>query len=186
MIFTSDNGPHKEGGADPDYFNSNAEYKGYKRDLYEGGIRVPMIAVWPGKIEKGSTTEHISAFWDIMPTIADIINSDMPENIDGISFLPTLLNKGEQKNHEYLYWEFHEGGGRMAVRQGKWKAVRYNVFKNPDSQVELYDLSTDIGEENDVAEQHPEIASALNEIMKKARTPSDVFNFASKTFLKDD
>ncbi|MEM6804436.1 MAG: arylsulfatase, partial [Bacteroidota bacterium] len=131
IIFTSDNGPHKEGGADPDYFDSNGIFKGYKRDLYEGGIRVPMIAKWTGKIKAGSASDHASAFWDVMPSLADLLGIAAPDNIDGISFLPTLLNEGEQKKHEYLYWEFHEKGGRVALRKGDWKLIRYNVNKEP-------------------------------------------------------
>ncbi len=183
IIFTSDNGPHREGGADPEFFNSNADFKGFKRDLYEGGIHVPMIAWYPEKIAKGSSTDHISAFWDILPTVAELAGSDLPNNIDGISLLPTMFDSGEQKVHDYLYWEFHEKGGRIAIRKGKWKAVRYNVLRNPNSPVQLYDLSTDAGEQNNIAEQYPEIAGEMEEIMKNARTPSDVFTFKSKTFL---
>ncbi|MEM7110415.1 MAG: arylsulfatase, partial [Bacteroidota bacterium] len=123
VIFTSDNGPHKEGGADPDYFNSNGPLRGYKRDLYEGGIRVPMIASWKGIIAPHQS-EHVSTFWDIMPTMAELMNTHSPEGIDGISFLPTLTGKGPQQQHEYLYWEFHEKGGRQAIRLGNWKGVK--------------------------------------------------------------
>ena len=176
IIFTSDNGPHKEGGADPDYFNSNGMLKGYKRDLYEGGIRVPMIAVWDGKIMGGTKTDHISAFWDIFPTVAEIAEISTPKNIDGISFLPTLLGK-EQKQHDYLYWEFHELGGRKALRKGDWKLVNYNV-KNPEkTTVELYNLSADIGEENNVAEKNPEIVDELMNLLNSARTESEVYKF---------
>jgi arylsulfatase A-like enzyme len=124
VIFTSDNGPHQEGGADPDFFNSAGPLKGYKRDLYEGGIRVPFIAWWPGTIEANSKSDHISAFWDFMPTIADITGTELTREIDGISYLPTLLNKkDEQKQHDFLYWEFHELKGRQAVRKDDWKLV---------------------------------------------------------------
>ncbi len=183
VIFTSDNGPHKEGGADPDYFDSNGPLKGYKRDLYEGGIRVPMIARWPGKITAGSTTDHVSAFWDVMPTVAAITGTSVPKNIDGISFLPTLTGEGTQPNHDYLYWEFHEKGGRIAARKGKWKAVRYDVLENPDGPLELYDLSQDVGETNNIAAQHPEIVQEMDSILHTARTPSDVFAFSSGTYL---
>ncbi|MGM0620049.1 MAG: arylsulfatase [Bacteroidota bacterium] len=185
IIFTSDNGPHMEGGADPDYFDSNGPLKGYKRDLYEGGIRVPMIAVWNGKIVAGSETDHISAFWDVYPTFAEITGAKIPENTDGISILPTLLgNEEQQKEHEYLYWEFHELGGRQAVRKENWKLVRYNVLDPEKATTELYNLSTDLGEENNVAEQHPEIVDELSEIMKNARTESEVFTFDSKGYLQ--
>jgi len=183
IIFTSDNGPHKEGGADPDYFDSNGIYKGYKRDLYEGGIHVPMIAKWPARIEAGTSNDHISAFWDIMPTVADIIDSEVSDTLDGISLMPTLTGDGEQLKHDYLYWEFHEKGGRIAVRKGKWKGVKYNVQKAPDKMIELYDLSLDPGETNNVASEFPEIVEELTGIMKTARTESDVFKFSTSTFL---
>jgi arylsulfatase A-like enzyme len=185
IIFTSDNGPHMEGGADPDYFDSNGPLRGYKRDLYEGGIRVPMIAVWNGKIVAGSETDHISAFWDIFPTVAEISGASVPEDIDGISFLPTLLGNPEnQKEHEYMYWEFHERGGRQAVRKGNWKLVKYNVLDPEKTTTELYNLETDLGEENNVAEQHPEIVEELLKIMKNARTESEVFTFDATGYLQ--
>lgn len=183
IVFTSDNGPHEEGGADPDYFDSNGPLKGVKRDLYEGGIRVPMIIKWPGKIASGSTTEHISAFWDVMPTFSEIAGVQIPKNTDGISFLPTLSGQDEQqKEHDYLYWEFHERGGRQAVRKGKWKAVKYNVFKRPDAALELYNLEEDIGEENNIAKSHPEIVKEMEAIIDAARTPSEVFTFGQGTY----
>ncbi|MFB9057214.1 arylsulfatase [Mariniflexile ostreae] len=183
IVFASDNGPHEEGGADPEYFNSNGPFRGTKRDLYEGGIRVPMIVKWPGKIKQGSKTDLISAFWDVFPTFSEIVGSTVPSNIDGISFLPTLLgNVSEQKQHEYLYWEFHEKGGRQAIRKGNWKAVKYNVLKKPNAAIELYDLSKDIGEKNNVASKFPEIVKEMEAILKSARTPSDVFTFNQVSF----
>lgn len=184
IIFTSDNGPHKEGGADPDFFNSNGPFKGYKRDLYEGGIRTPMIAWFPKKIKAGSESGHVSAFWDVMPTIADLVGIKAPKNIDGISFLPALLGKKSQKQHDYLYWEFHEMGGRQAVRKGEWKAVRYNVYKG-DKPTELYNLATDPGEENNLANSFPMKVKELEQIMQSARTESEVFKFESKTYKGD-
>jgi len=186
IIFTSDNGPHKEGGADPDYFDSNGIYKGYKRDLYEGGIHVPMIAKWPGTVDAGSSTNHISAFWDVMPTLADLIDRDLTSPIDGISFLPTLKGDLEQKQHEYLYWEFHEKGGRIAVRKGKWKAIKYNVLKEPEKMIELYDLSVDPGETKNLASDYPDLVAELTQIIMKSRTESEVFHFAAPTFLNVD
>ncbi len=177
VIFSSDNGPHKEGGADPDYFDSNGPLKGYKRDLYEGGIREPMIAWWPGKIKKGSTSDLISAFWDVMPTLTEIAGVKAPENIDGISFLPTLLGKSDQKKHDYLYWEFHELGGRQAVRKGNWKLVRYHVQDPAKITTELYDLTNDPGEITDVSKRHPEVVAELLKLMAQSRVPSEVFNF---------
>ena len=177
VFFASDNGPHLEGGADPDYFNSNGDLRGYKRDMYEGGIRTPMLVKWPGKIKEGSRTDHVSAFWDLMPTLAEITGAEIPENIDGISFLPTLTGKGKQKEHDYLFWEFHEQGGKMAVRMGNWKAVKLNINKAPQGEIELYDLSTDIGETRNVASSNPEIVSRMEELMKEAHNQSKDFAF---------
>ncbi len=176
IIFTSDNGPHKEGGADPDYFDSNGKLKGYKRDLYEGGIRVPMVATWPGKIVAETTSDHISAFWDFLPTVCDIAQIVKPENIDGISFLPELLGE-KQKIHDFLYWEFHEQNGKQAVRFGKWKGIRLNMHANPDASIELYDLSIDVGEQNNIESDHPEVVKKISEIMENEHTYSKVFSF---------
>jgi arylsulfatase A-like enzyme len=184
VIFTSDNGPHQEGGADPNYFNSNGGFKGFKRDLYEGGIHVPMIALWPEKIVAGSSSDHISAFWDMMPTFAELSGIEPPKNIDGISMLPSLLNNKEQQKHDYLYWEFHEKGGRIALRKDNWKAVRYNVLKDPNSKIELYDLSIDPSESNNVADEHPDLVKELTNTLENARTNSSVFTFSSDTYLK--
>jgi arylsulfatase A-like enzyme len=183
IIFTSDNGPHQEGGADPDFFESNGPLQGYKRDLYEGGIRVPMIAVWEGKIKAGTVSDHPSAFWDVFPTVAEMTGIKTPDNIDGISFLPTLLGK-EQPKHDYLYWEFHEKGGRKALRKGDWKLVRYNVLDPEKITTELYNIPNDPGEANNLAAENPELVKELLELMKNARTESDVYKFASKTEIK--
>ncbi|MFH5884666.1 arylsulfatase [Halalkalibaculum sp. DA3122] len=169
VIFTSDNGPHAEGGHDPDFFDSNGAMRGIKRDLYEGGIRVPMIVRWPGKVPAGTTSDHISAFWDVLPTVSDLTGIPAPEGIDGISFLPTLLgHPGDQQQHKYLYWEFYEDGGEQAVRQGKWKAVRRQVRSRSPLQVELYDLSRDPSEQHDIADEHPEKARELLRLMQQA------------------
>lgn len=177
IIFTSDNGPHLEGGADPDYFDSNGPLRGYKRDLYEGGIRVPMIAVWPGYITPGSQSDHISAFWDVWPTFAELTGADIPGYIDGLSLLPTLLGQAGQQQHEYLYWEFHEQGGRQAIRRGDWKAVRQQVLLNTEPRMELYNLQADIGETEDLSAQYPEIVEELSRLMEQAHRPSVVFPF---------
>ncbi len=181
VMFASDNGPHQEGGADPDFFNSNGGLRGYKRDLYEGGIRSPFLAVWPGKIAPGTTSDHISAFWDVMPTVADAAGVEMTNQTDGISFLPTLLGQEGQKEHEYLYWEFHEKGGRLAVRMGNWKGIIYNVSKKVPNDFELYDVAKDPAETNNVAKEHPEVEAKIREIMKNARTESDMFKFKAST-----
>ncbi len=174
VLFSSDNGPHKEGGADPNFFDSNGALRGQKRDLYEGGIRVPLIARWPGRIAAGSGTNHVSAFWDFLPTCCDLAGVRPPKDIDGISLLPTLLGEPErQEKHAYLYWEFHEQGKKQAVRMGDWKAVRLNAARDPNGLVELYNLKDDPGEEHNVADQHPEIVGQIVEIMKVARTSSE-------------
>jgi arylsulfatase A-like enzyme len=174
VIFTSDNGPHKEGGGDPEFFNSSGQLRGYKRAMYEGGIRVPMITRWPGKIKQGSVTGHVSAFWDVLPTCCELAGVKVPEGIDGISLVPTLLGQGDrQKKHEYLYWEFHEQGKKQAVRFGDWKGVRLNVAKNPNGPIELYNLKQDIGEKNNIAQKHPEIVEKIAGYMKTAWTRSE-------------
>ena len=179
IIFTSDNGPHIEGGHDPDYFNSYGPLRGYKRDLYEGGIRVPMIATWPAKIAAGTKSDHISAFWDFLPTVAEMIGEPLETEVDGISMLPTLTGQGDQPQHKFLYWGFPAKGGRIAIRSGKWKAVRYDVSKKNVRPIELYDLSNDIGEKINVASEHPEIVSELDRLMKESHTdsPNPKFNF---------
>jgi arylsulfatase A-like enzyme len=180
IIFTSDNGAHQEGGADPDFFDSTGPFRGHKRDLYDGGVHVPMMAYWPGRITAGTTSDHISAFWDMVPTFTELAGVATPGNTDGISMLPALLGQGEQAEHPYLYWEFHERGGRIAVRMGKWKGVRYNVLKNPDAPVQLFDLSVDTGEQNNVAGAHPDVVEKRQGIMKTAPTPSAIFTFGQE------
>jgi len=172
IIFTSDNGPHAEGGNDPAFFDSNGPYRGIKRDLYDGGIREPMIAYWPGKIKPG-VTDHVSGFQDVLPTLCDLAGVQTPKQITGISFAPTLLGKKDQRQHEYLYWEFTEQMGKQAVRMGKWKAVRLKVDKDKDGPIELYDITADPGEQNNVAAQNPEVIGKMAQIMREARVRSD-------------
>jgi arylsulfatase A-like enzyme len=175
FLFTSDNGPHKEGGAAPIYFNSNGNLKGHKRDLFEGGIRVPMIVKWKGKIKEGSKTDLISAFWDIMPTISQLLKSKASINSNGISFLPTLLGEKNQAEHESLYWEFHELGGRQALRKQDWKLIKYDVSNN--GKYQLYNLKNDLEEENDLANKYPDKVIELAAILESSRTKSKYFNF---------
>lgn len=175
VIFTSDNGPHREGGANPDYFKSYGPLKGTKRDVYDGGIRIPFIAWCPGKIAEGVKTDHISAFWDLMPTLADMTNSPKEITTDGISYLPTLFSNGEQNEHKYLYWEFHELNGRIALRAGDWKLIKQPI--NGDTILELYNIKEDIHEDNNLAEQYPDKVKELEQLMDSARTHSDMFNF---------
>jgi arylsulfatase A len=173
VFFSSDNGPHREGGNNPDFNDSNGPLRGIKRDLYEGGIRVPTLARWPGKIKPGSETDHISGFWDFLPTCAELAGFRAPDGIDGISMVPTLLGKSKkQKKHKFLYWEFHEQGKKQAVRMGDWKGVRLNANKKPDGPIELYNLKTDIGEKNNIADKHPDIVAKIEGYMKTARVPS--------------
>lgn len=185
IMVTSDNGPHVEGGNDPDFFNSNGKLRGVKRDLYEGGIRVPFIINWPSKIAAGRVTDHISAFWDVMPTIAEIAGAEDVPGSDGLSFLPTLLEQ-DQPVHEYLYWEFVAQGGKQAVRKGNWKAVRLNVKKNANAPLELYNLSEDPSESNDLALEYPNIVKEMETIMAQSHEQNPVFPlFASEEKAPD-
>ena len=178
IVFTSDNGPHREGGADPDFFNSNGIFKGYKRDLYEGGIRVPLIVHWPSKVKAGKT-DHTSAFWDFMPTFSELINAT-PVITDGISFAPTLLGLPNlQQKHSYLYWEFHEQNGKQAIRKGKWKAVKLNA-DSQDPVLELYDLENDPSEENNLATTYPDSVAMLRSLMERSHSQNRAFPFASE------
>lgn len=183
IIFTSDNGPTYNGGTDSPWFNSGGQFKSEagrgKGYLYEGGIRVPMIASWPGKIKPGTRTNHISAFWDIMPTVCDIVNTETPIDIDGISFLNTLTQKEEQKQHEFLYWEFPEYGGQVAVRIGKWKIIWKNIKKG-NKELELYNLDEDETETTNIANEHPEIVEKLFEIIKKEHSTPEIEKFRIK------
>jgi arylsulfatase A-like enzyme len=169
VFFTSDNGPHKEGGVDPKFFNSSGPLRGIKRDLYEGGIRVPMIVWWPGKIRPGTVSDEVWAFWDFLPTAAAIAGARPPANIDGISMLPTLLGREQTNRHEFLYWEFHEKGSKQAVRMGDWKAIRLA----PARPLELYNLKTDVSEGVDVAQSHPDVVAKIENYLKTARTESE-------------
>lgn len=175
VIFASDNGPHEEGGNEPEFFRSSGPFRGVKRDVYEGGIRTPMIVSWPGQVKAGATSTHTGAFWDLMPTLAELAGLETPALTDGISFLPAVTGKGSQQQHAYLYWEFHEKGGRRAVRMGDWKAVQLDVRKNPDGPVELYRLDTDPGEQNNLAEQHPDIVEKMRKLMQEAHRPNPSF-----------
>ena len=177
IIFSSDNGPLNVAGADPVYFKSSGGYRGVNRSLYEGGVRVPMIAHWPGKIEAGSEASHLSAFWDVMPTLCELVGIDAPKDIDGISFLPTLLGDSEkQDKHEYLYWEFYEKGGRRAALTEKWKAVQEEMHKGGKA-IEIYDLKADSKEQKDLAKKHPEVVKEFERIFKEAHSKSTNFRW---------
>ncbi|WP_066631332.1 arylsulfatase [Labilibacter marinus] len=176
IMFASDNGPHTEGGANPAYFNSGGGLRGVKRDLYEGGVRTPFVVSWPNKIKAGTVSDHISAFWDVLPTCADIVGVETPKSeVDGISFLPELLGENNQKEHEHLYWEFNTRGGRKAVRMGDWKGVLYDINSKKPRAMELYNLAEDVAETNNIADQHPEIIQQMKEIMEKEHVDSELF-----------
>ena len=184
IIFSSDNGPHKEGGNEPEFFNSNGSLKGIKRAVFEGGIRVPMIACWPGIITPASVSNYVGAFWDFLPTFAEISGQHPPENVDGVSILPVLQSNKNQPQHKFLYWEFHEEGGKQAVRMGRWKGVRLKVFDNADAPIQLYDLETDEKETNDIAAKNPAIVSDIKKIMRQSHVENNVFPFRAATAKK--
>lgn len=175
IIFTSDNGPHREGGNQPEYFNSSGSFRGIKRDLYEGGIRVPMIASWPTVIKKGEESDHIGASWDFLPTFADLLNQPLPNHTDGISILPTLRAKGKQPRHQFLYWEFHENGGRQAVRMNNWKGVRLNVKEDRNNPLQLFDLKENPYETTNISHLHPDIVKQISQIMDEAHIENETF-----------
>jgi arylsulfatase A-like enzyme len=170
LIFTSDNGPHREGGYQPEFFNSSGPLRGIKRDLTEGGIRVPFISWMPGTIAPGQTSEEPFAFWDMLPTFAALAGTRPPEGLDGISVADPLLGRGRVE-HPPFYWEFHERGFKQAIRDGNWKAIRLGL----KSKTELYDLSKDIGETTNIADQHPDIVRKMEEGFRTMRTESEMF-----------
>jgi arylsulfatase A-like enzyme len=169
VLFSSDNGPHQEGGNDPAFFRASGPLRGLKRALYEGGIRVPMIARWPGRIAPGSVSSHVGYFGDFFATFAGMLGQPVPDGLDSVSLLPTLLgNPGAQKAHEYLYWEFYEQGGRQAVRFGPWKAIREPMRTG---RVQLFDLSRDVGEESDLAASREDLVARAERYMDEAHVP---------------
>lgn len=173
LLFTSDNGSHFEGGYNPKMLGSSGPLRGGKRDLYEGGIRVPLIAHWPAGIMRPGTRDHVSAFWDFLPTACALAGVAAPEGINGISYLPTLTDKGEQRKHEFLYWEFHEIGTRRALLQGDWKLVQYNLAKK--GQPMLFNLGRDLAETQDLADQEPGRVASMLKLMEGHRIPSPIF-----------
>jgi arylsulfatase A-like enzyme len=171
VIFTSDNGPHQEGGNKVAFFSSSGPHRGFKRSLTDGGIRVPAIVRWTGTTKPGTTADHVRAFWDFLPTACDLAGVEAPRNLDGISIAPTLAGKGDQKRHEFLYWEFHEGGTAQAVRHGDWKAIR----TAPGKPLELYDVARDPAEKHNVAADNPAIVARIEAYLQTARTDSKEF-----------
>ncbi len=180
IIFSSDNGPTYSGGTDSPWFDSAGPFKSEKGwakgFLHEGGIRVPLIASWPGKINPGTTSDHISAFWDLLPTLCEVAGTEKPDGVDGISYLAELTGKGQQQKHPYLYWEFPASNGQQAVRKGKWKAIRKDI-RDGNLTLELYDLENDIQEQHDVAAENPGIIHQMEQIMKDAHVPAQLNRF---------
>ena len=172
IFFSSDNGPHEEGGADPDFFNSNGICRGIKRDLYEGGIRVPMIVSWNKNIASGTESDLICTFWDMMPTFSEIVGIKV-NNVDGMSILPALTGKGVQKQHSHLYFEFLEQGGKQSVRKEYWKLIHLGVQK--ESVFELYNLASDPSEIHNVAALYPEIVNEMKSIMEEEHTDNELW-----------
>lgn len=175
VMFSSDNGPHQEGGHKMDFFNSNGDLRGMKRDLYEGGIRVPLIVRWPEKIPAGSVSNHICGFQDVLPTFAEIAKTRVPSDIDGLSFLPELLGNNAQPQHDFLYWEFGEQGGKQAVLRGDWKLIALQVATERPTTYELYNVVSDIAETTNVAEQNQEKVKELNQLLRTSHILNSQF-----------
>jgi arylsulfatase len=186
VFFTSDNGTtYLKGQVDYEFFDSVGPLRGLKGSLYEGGIREPMVVRWPGHIKAGTVTDLISANYDAMATFADLAGCPVPAETDGISFLPTLLSESkQQKKHKYLFWDFAGYGGQLAVRMGRWKGIKRNLKKNPDAPLELYDIHKDIAEKHNVADQYPEIAKEIEQIMITARTCPETKSFRFGKYAK--
>lgn len=177
VIFSSDNGPHKEGGADPQFFNSGGGLRGVKRDLYEGGIRVPMIVKWPQVVKSGTVSNQPIAFWDVLPTLAEVGTVKSTSKIDGVSFLPTLKGKKQSKKHLPFYWEFYEQGGKQAIISGDWKLIKFNV-KNPDkAYFELYNIKDDLSEKKNLATTKSDMVKKLSKLMTKQYVLNEKFKW---------
>lgn len=176
VLFTSDNGGTHDGvgGSDSIFFFSNGSWRGFKGSLFEGGLRVPFIVSWPGRVPRGRETDLPCANWDIMPTLLEIAGGKQPKDTDGISFLPTLLDKGKQKKHDFLYWEFHGYGGQQAVRMGDWKGIRQNLHKG-NLEIMLFDLKKDPSETTNIAKMHPDIVARIEHIMRDSHEPSKLY-----------
>ena len=180
IFFTSDNGPTFNGGTDSPYFGSAGPFRSErgwaKGFLHEGGIRVLLIVTWPGRIQPGTRSERIGAFYDIFPTLCEIVDVKIPDHSDGISLLPTFLGKATSRDHEFLYWEFPENDGQQAVRIGKWKGIRENINQGK-LEIQLFDLENDIREEQDVAEENPEVVGQIRAIMEAQHRPAEIERF---------
>jgi arylsulfatase A-like enzyme len=175
VFFTSDNGPHREGGNDPDFADSNGPLRGIKRSLHEGGIRVPLIVRWPGHVREGTVSSWVGSFQDVLPTVAEMAGAPIPATTDGISFLPTLLGRSTQPDHASLYWAFYEAGGGRALRAGDWKLIEQPIGSAP----RLYNLQEDLGEQRDLAAQESERVDRLRQMMDESYQPSPRWEFPS-------
>jgi arylsulfatase A-like enzyme len=175
IMFASDNGAHSEGGHKVEFFNSNGNTRGKKRDFYDGGIRTPFIVKWPKVVKPSSTSDHLSAFWDVLPTFCDIVKAEKPKDIHGISFLSTLEGKQKkQKKHDYLYFEFYEEGGKQAIVSADWKYVKLNVRQGDGQKqtvAELYNLRSDPEEQFNIIDKHPKVVTQMEKYLKEAHTP---------------
>lgn len=182
IIFSSDNGVHNVGGNDPEFFDSNGPFRGYKRDLYEGGVRTPFVVSWPARIQKPFYSYHVSTFWDFLPTVCDIIGVKAPKNMDGISYLPELINNGKnQKQHEFIYYEFFEQGGKQSIlRKDGWKLIRLQVSNSKKTYEELYNIYNDPSEIANVIGQQPKIAAQLRKALESKHSKNLNFDFNSK------
>jgi arylsulfatase A len=169
ILFTSDNGPHTEGKHDPEFFDGNGPLRGIKRDLYEGGIRVPMLVRWPARVPSGQVSDVVWAHWDLFPTLAAMAGAPVPAGLDGIPMHEALTGTARPGGDRTLYWEFHERGYQRAARRGDWKAV----WTAPNRPIELYDLKADVGEAHDVAATHPDVVKQFEAFFATARTPSE-------------
>jgi hypothetical protein len=188
VLLTSDNGSTFDlGGYDPEFFDGTGGHRGFKTNLYEGGIRVPLIATWPGHIEAGSSDDTVVANWDFFPTVMKLTGASTTATLDGIDFSQVLLGEGDAPKREALYWEYHSRGGMQAVRMGKWKALRMKAHGHPDAPIELYDLEHDPAELTDVASDNPAVVKRIETIMHESRVPSDVrsWNFAPDERAKE-
>ena len=179
FLFTSDNGPTYDriGGSDSDFFESSGPLRGRKGSVLEGGLRVPLVVRWRGHVTAGTESDLPSAFWDLLPTLAELAGARLPGGLDGISFAPTLLGRGEQALHDHLYWEFRDYGGQQAIRLGDWKGVRLGMAQGSRA-IELYDLAADPGESTDLAAEHPAVVARIEELMATGGTPSELFPLA--------
>jgi len=189
IVFSSDNGPTYTGGADTPFFDSGGPFSceaGWgKGSVREGGIRVPMIAAWPGRIAAAAVSDHQSAFYDVLPTLCEVAGRSVPASTDGISFLPALTGEAEQRTHDFLYWEFPAYGGQQAVRMGKWKGMRREM-QDGNLEIELYDLESDIAETRNVAADHPGVVARIRAIMEREHTPPAIERFRIAALEAED